>query len=85
MTSDSKKLDTFFFGTQDGAVTVFKRFQKTRPGYMSKTADMPDDSSELLNSDSKHLDTMFSWNSRWNSNCFEAVSEDKTRVHEQND
>ena len=60
MTSDSKNVDTVLFWTQDGAETVFKRFEKTRPGSMSKTVDIPNDSSELMISDSKKLDTVFS-------------------------
>ena len=73
-----------FDGTQDGTVTVLKLFQKTRPGSMSKTVDIPDASSELMISDSKNFDTVF-LNSRWKSVVFEAVSENKNRVHEQNE
>ena len=48
-----------FDGTQDGTVTVLKLLQKTRPGSMSKTVDIPDASSELMISDSKNFDTVF--------------------------
>ena len=65
-------------------MSVLKRFQKTRLGSMSKTVDIPDASSELMISDSKNFDTVFFLNSRWKSVVFEAVSENKTRVHEQN-
>ena len=64
-------------------MSVLKRFQMTRPGSMSTTVDIPDASSELMISESKNFDTVFRIQDG-TMPVFEAVSEDKTRVHEQN-
>ena len=48
-----------FFWTQDGRVSFLKQFQKTRPGSMSKTVDIPDASSDFMISDSKKFDIVF--------------------------